>query len=358
MSSVRIAPIQWLRALAATLILLTHAANTIEAGPVPVAGLFVPSVPNLGIFGASGVDLFFVISGFVMAQSLSTGGRDQWHFLAQRWLRIVPLFACVSAAYMMLMYEPPTREGALMSITILPVFDATGYHAPALYPGWTLGFEFAFYVIVALAMCVPRRRITTLIALTGTAALLGSVFHPGWAPARLLLNPIMLEFGLGVLVWTAWRSRISARAATPALIVGIALLAAGIAFGLGVPVNVSIEEAVAGSSGYARLWTWGGPWALVVLGVIDAGPGGRTAQAIALVGDASYSTYLVHPCLIAIWWMVGEYLPIVSAGLFTVAFVVASTLTGLALHRWIERPLLALVRRRPWATVAQAPVVA
>jgi exopolysaccharide production protein ExoZ len=358
MSSGRIAPIQWLRALAATLVLMIHASDLIDSGPVALTGKFAPSVPNLAVFGASGVDLFFIISGFVMAQWLSTADRDPWRFLAKRWLRIVPLFACVSAVYMTIMHDPLTVPAALMSITVLPVFDGAGYHAPALYPGWTLAFEFAFYAVVAVAMRASRHRIETLLALTVVVALVGTAMDPQWATARVLLNPLQLEFALGVAVWMAWRRGITARLAAPALVAGVTLLATGIAFGLGIPLTLQIDVAVSGASGLARTWTWGLPWTLVVIGVIDTVPNGRFERILARVGDASYSTYLTHPCLIALLWMVGQYLPTLSPYAFAAAFVCVATMLGLAVHRWVERPLLSRLMRRPRRQARQAPVLA
>ncbi len=358
MMSTRIAPIQWLRVLAATLVLLMHASDMIESGPVAVTGKLMPSIPNLSTFGASGVDLFFVISGFVMAQSLSTSDHNPWPFLAKRWLRIVPLFACVSAVYMMIMHDALTVQAAIMSITVLPIFDGAGYHAPALYPGWTLGFEFVFYAVVAAAMRAPRRRIETLLALTVGCAVVGCFVHPAWAPARLLLNPLLLEFALGVIVWIIWQRGISARIAAPALIAGVVLLAIGIAFGLGFPLLLQIDVAVEGVSGLPRTWTWGIPWALVVIGLIDTVAGGRFERIVARVGDASYSTYLTHPCLIALLWMAEGDIPTVPPYTFAAAFVVASTMLGLAVHRWIERPLLAWLQRRPPVSIRRAPALA
>ncbi len=358
MASGRIAPIQWLRALAATLVLMMHAADVIESGRVAMTGQFVPSVPNLSVFGASGVDLFFVISGFVMAHWLSTADRAPWRFLANRWLRIVPLFACVSAFYMTIMHTPPTVQAAVMSITVLPILDGAGYHVPALYPGWTLGFEFAFYALVAIAMRARSHRIAILLALTVAVALTGLLIHPGWAPARILLNPLLLEFALGVGVWIAWHRRISAHIAAPALVTGVALLAIGITFGLGLPLPLEIEVLVAGSSSLSRTWTWGIPWALVMIGVIDAIAEGRFERVVARVGDASYSTYLTHPCLIQLLWMVRGYLPTMSPYAFMLAFVVASTMLGLAVHRWIEQPLLARLQRRRPVSIRRAPALA
>ena len=353
MSSRRVAPIQWLRALAATLVVGVHAANLIEGGPVRVSGPFIPSVPNLAVFGVSGVDLFFVISGFVMAQALSQSHVGPLTFLRQRWLRIVPLFALVSAAYLLIETAPLPLAAVLMSVTVLPIFDGAGYHQPALYVGWTLGFEFAFYAVVALAIRAPRHRIAALLASTTSAALIGGVVNFGWAPVRLLFNPLMLEFALGITVWILWRRGITSRIAAPALVSGIALLAIGIAVGLGPFVSGDAAAAVAGTTGFARSWTWGLPWALVVTGMIDTRPAGRVEQVIAHVGDASYSTYLIHPCLIALLWRIGPDLPDCSAGAFVTMFVVVSTLAGLAVHRSVERPLLTLIARRRAASVGE-----
>lgn len=343
---IRIAPIQWLRALAATLVLLIHALDSIKSGAIAVTGQFAPSIPNLAVFGASGVDLFFVISGFVMAQALSNPDSNPWRFLAKRWIRIVPLFACVSVFYMMIMHEPVTGVAAAMSITVLPIFDGDTYHIPALYPGWTLGFEFAFYMIVAMVMRVPRYRVEALLALTVAAAVSGSFVHPNWAPARLLLNPLLFEFALGVVVWLAWRGGITRRIAAPSLVAGIMLLAVGIAVGMVQSLNLTVEAAAGGVSGYARTLTWGIPWALVVAGVIDTVSAGRFERYVSRIGDASYSTYLSHPCLIALLWIVKGYLPAVSPYGFALAFIVASTMLGLVVHRWIERPLLLRTQRR------------
>ena len=96
----------------------------------------------------------------------------------------------------------------------------------------------------------------------------------------------------------------------------------------------------------------------MVVGVIDIPAGGRSERIVARVGDASYSTYLTHPCLTALLWMVGGYAPTMSPYPFALAFIVASTMLGLAVHRWIERPLLARLQRRPSVSIGRAPALA
>lgn len=348
----RIEPIQWLRGVAAMLVLFVHAVAIVrEQG-----GAVMPGIPNLATFGASGVDLFFVISGVVMAQSLALlPARAVAGFLWARWLRIVPLFVLVSAAFLAIDQHRVAWQSILTTVTILPVFSIDRYFVPALFVGWTLGFEFAFYALVAIAAAMSGgRRVGRLLALTLGAGVAGLVVHPGWPPLRLLLNPLQLEFAIGVGVWLAWRAGWTRRLAGPALVAGIALLTVGLAFGLGLPFTAHFDAAVDGSSGLARSWTWGLPWALITAGLVDEGSRGRIAAAMRRIGDASYASYLVHPCLIALMARLGL---VYGAGrpLLTVAALVLAWLgAGLLLHRWIERPLLAWLRRPR----QMAPVVA
>lgn len=346
MSSSRIASIQGLRAVAATMVLVVHAALAIGEGRLPATGAFVPSIPNLTFVGAGGVDLFFVISGFVMAQSLATTDAKPQTFLIARWLRITPLFALVSVVYLLIVGAPETWSALLTPLTLLPVLDGRLYHSPLLQVGWSLGFEAAFYVLVAIALHTVQDRIRLLLLLTLAAALAGLFVHPDWAPLRMLLNPLQLEFALGILVWLGWRRGLTRRLAAPALIAGITLFAIGVAFGLGTAIDVGIESAVDGTSGLGRTWTWGIPAALVMVGTIDTIPRGRSAAWLGRIGDASYSTYLTHPVLLALIAAAVPSLPVLHPVIAASAFVVASTLLGLVVHAQVERPLLARLRHR------------
>ena len=340
---VRIEPVQWLRGVAASLVLFDHALNTLarDGGDAALA------IPNLATFGASGVDLFFVISGFVMAQSLATlPQRGAAAFLKARWLRIVPLFVVMSAAYLVVLGAPVAWQSMLMTLTVLPVFDTSGYHVPLLWVGWTLGFEFAFYAIVAVAAALPGdRRVLHLFTLTMAAALGGLVVHPPWAPLRLLANPLLLEFALGVAVWLVWRKAWMQRCAPAALVTGIALLAVGLAVGMGLPVNVHYDGAANGSAGLARTWTWGLPWALVMAGMLGEQRCGTVSAALRAIGNASYATYLVHPAVLI---LAGRHLDLTTfpPAAAIAMLILAATVAGMTIHAAIERPLLRVMQRR------------
>jgi peptidoglycan/LPS O-acetylase OafA/YrhL len=201
----RIVPIQWLRAVAALLVASQHVAASIGHGAAPSAATLEPWLRNLALMGASGVDLFFVISGFVMAQTLAVSRKRPGAFLIERWRRIVPFFVMVSAVYMALSPAPAVLPAIVSTITILPVRDGRAYHAPILTVGRTLGLEFIFYGLVALVIAAKWRTPLGIATLALGAALAGTLIHPAWAPLRMAFDPLQAEFAMGVVAWQPWR---------------------------------------------------------------------------------------------------------------------------------------------------------
>lgn len=334
----RIVSIQWLRAVAAMLLVLPHVAASIVEGSAPVDGRLAPAVWQLALMSTSGVNLFFVISGIVMAQTLATGRTTPGAFLIARWRRIVPVFVMVSAVYMALSAKPAVLPAIVSTITILPVMDADIYHAPMLTVGWTLGLEFAFYAIVASVMAAERRSPLWLGALALAAALAGTIAHPAWAPLRLLLNLLQAEFAIGVFAWHAWRHAWTR--------LGVALIVAGAA-GLVLAATrddlydlAFFQNAISGNSGWRRTFCWGLPWAMIATAMLDIGKGGRASDPVAALGDASYALYLIHPCVVLAAERLRGTLTL-GVGTYAVAVVMLSVGLALAFHRWIERPLLA-----------------
>lgn len=116
-------------------------------------------------FGAFGVDIFFVLSGAVMAMLMSQGpsGPD---FLGRRLARIFPLyFLATTAAYVVSCLLPsartsgnvPTLVDYLKSIAFIPHEARNGEIVPVLGVGWTLNYEMAFYLCCALTCYIATR---------------------------------------------------------------------------------------------------------------------------------------------------------------------------------------------------------
>src|SRR5262245_8564740 len=124
--------IQALRAIAALLVFLGHAINAVD---LEVAAAF----PNS--YGPFGVDLFFVISGFVMVYSserLFGQPGAPIKFFARRLARIVPLYWAATAILVWFDVPNASTKAVLGSLFFAPHLPA---EAPLLFVGWTLIFE-------------------------------------------------------------------------------------------------------------------------------------------------------------------------------------------------------------------------
>src|SRR5215510_5466128 len=140
--------IQALRAVAALLVFWGHAINAVTA---EVAADFPP------LYGPFGVDIFFVISGFVMVYSSERlFGRPDApiKFFARRFVRIVPLYWAATAILVWFVVPYASTKAVLGSLLFTPRIPS---EAPLLYVGWTLIFEMFFYTVFAVALLAKRR---------------------------------------------------------------------------------------------------------------------------------------------------------------------------------------------------------
>ena len=305
--------IQALRALAACAVAFLHCYQIVGA-PIRAEG-----------YGAFGVDLFFVVSGFIMAQV--AGRRTATEFLRDRLWRIYPMWWIALLPWLILL--PRGFDEIVASLSLWPIMHGEHF-VPILQVGWTLSFELLFYAAVTLAIL---SRLWAPLLLFG-ALMLGAVFTQD-PLIHFLGNPIALEFALGVIVAQLPRRMVFATAG----LVGVALLAFT-APGAGSARETLAEPLFA----LARVARWGVPAAMLLWGTLCLEPLFTRPQfdGLVLAGDASYSIYLVHPLvaygLDAPW-------PLKLA---------AAILAGIALHLTVERRLLALGRRsrRPSATLA------
>ena len=345
----RLTSIQCLRGVAALLVVLVHGFDLVDTLSNPAARSIVDRFWLIDDLGASGVDLFFVLSGFVMALGVDryVGKRGWSRFLRARAIRILPLFWFLCA----LLSVRLVVGGALLdphslanAVTLLPLADGHEFHAPPLWVGWTLAFEVGFYLIVALATRTARPR-TALLVGTTAVGIIGMFVDPWWAAARIIVNPIILEFAMGVAICLYWRRGVPALVAALAMPAGLILL---VGLRAALPNLIFSPKAglvIDGSTSLVRAAMWGMPWALVVLGAVTydrASP----RSLLARCGDASYSIYLTHALLMveAERWRLAET---ADPRLVVALFCVASVVAGMGVCRFIEKPLLRCLAPRP-----------
>jgi exopolysaccharide production protein ExoZ len=336
--------IQYLRGLAALGVLLFHASQ--RAGVAFGAG-------------AAGVDVFFVISGFIMWTISARRAAGPGDFLLRRAGRIAPLYWTVTLLVVALDLLRPSlfpnmrlnAAHVIQSLLFLPHRDPTGAIAPVIVPGWTLNYEAFFYVAFALTLLLPAgRRAWALTIGLGGLCLAGLFLpHGRWAALDTYSDPLVLEFVAGAwLAKAAAAGRLGHEGAACAAIVG------------GLLILTAVALAGADVQGWARLVEWGLPALLIVWGALSLEGASRMPliAPLKLLGDASYSLYLAHGLALSLAFKLvgGRGLPPVAEIVLALPFGLAA---GLACWWLIERPLLGVFHhRRRSAAAAGRPATA
>jgi exopolysaccharide production protein ExoZ len=341
--------VQVLRLVAATLVVLGHAKHEAFKAQATDTVSWWAYAPT-ALF-AGGVDIFFVISGFIMftiaAQEFGRPGASM-RFLLRRLTRIVPAYwlftlAMASAAWLLsgkVNGTPPDAGEIMASLLFLPHHDAQGSLYPVLMLGWTLNFEMLFYAVFALGLCLPRPGGLTLIVAAVTAlALAGWVWQPQAAPLAFWCQSIVLEFLFGVLLaWLRERGwRLGRGGAWTLMLAGFAVLILLGHRGASEPLDP------------ARV-PWMGLPAMAICAAATLVPQGvrqgPLAHAAATAGDASYALYLSHPFVLgavgAAWKLWGSPWP----DLFVLLAYAACVGFALLFHRILERPMTRVLNTR------------
>jgi peptidoglycan/LPS O-acetylase OafA/YrhL len=345
----RLQNIQILRAVAALSVVAFHGNDVWRER---LGGHFPIAWSN----GAAGVDIFFVISGFVMVVSSRKLSRQQlgwWRFLAARLRRIVPLYWLCSCIKIVLVWLLP---GAVLSSRIgwaycaasflfLPVHDAAGHFRPLMPVGWTLSFEMMFYAL--FAACLAARR-NPRVWLPPALLLITLLPRANGSVAGELCKPVLLEFGYGIILASFYLKgwHLPRRAAWPMLAASVVLLAllpaaclGSRAFSWGIPASGLIAAAVA-LEAQSRLR-----------------PRGSLVSVMLTLGDASYAIYLTHGLTLAGVALCLARVPGTTHVLVICYFgaIAASALVGWFVHVLIEKPLLGWGISR--AAIDEAPAV-
>ncbi|WP_088345615.1 MULTISPECIES: acyltransferase [Rhodomicrobium] len=331
--------IQYLRALAACMVVFFHAADHL------VKYFAIPSVYAVG---AAGVDIFFVISGLIMW--LTTAGKpiSPGSFMWRRITRIVPLYWLVTLVMFAMPFVSGTIAGGmpadpnhlLASMLFIPrpsPVDPSMYF-PVYTPGWTINFEMFFYVIFSLCLLASTASLRAgalLAALTGLVAA-GLILSPGGV-LGWLASPILLEFAAGVAIGAMYTSGV----VLPRTLAWIALIGGGLALlGLG----------LAGATLHTRVILWGIPAIFIVLGALYLERHGavREVPFLRLLGDASYSLYLTHlfavGAVAVVWHKFDLWHTTEGGAAFFLAAFAASIVLALLSYFYVETPLLKLSR--------------
>jgi exopolysaccharide production protein ExoZ len=341
----RLLSIQYLRAIAALMVVFHHARDQFSDFPGPF----------LTTAGAAGVDLFFVVSGYVMVFVTNTREHSASDFLKSRVARIVPIYWFYTFGSFFLILIAPTlfrsNEASfrhlVLSLFFIPHSIAADPHSssPIVKLGWTLNYEIFFYVVFACAMVLSGARrvaLTTgaLVILIGIGEV-QKVSGIGNSQSGYFFytNPIIGEFALGMLIA---RAHLTKRLDWVGTLPAIAMLL--LAFPTMVWGARYAEE--------GRLLFWGGPAALILVSALTLEKRGMVGRypLLLLVGDASYSLYLVQIFPIAVLRTIWRRFGLSVADwpnslLFVGGSIFFALLLGILSYYAVERPALQWARR-------------
>lgn len=333
--------IQVLRAVAALLVVFCHAAYEITLNHPDVAPAMWVKINAKGLFG---VDIFFVVSGFVMMYIISgqqSGGVTAARFIGDRIVRILPLYWVTTLLSVLAGLVLPafkhksvfTSVYVARSLLFIPSTNPmTGAPEPALGVGWTLNYEMFFYVVLALMLVLGVRRLHwAVLAVFSSLVALGVWFNPEEIILKSWTQTIILEFMFGVLLA---RARLSGfRIGT---IWQVVLVCAGVVSWLSVaqfsigPVNM-------------RGVVWGLSAAAIFAGAVMGRKQVTYPRSITLIGDASYSLYLTHLFVMRSCSILAYHLPVnhtLQMWIFLAIFPPAAVAFSILSYRKFELPTL------------------
>jgi exopolysaccharide production protein ExoZ len=335
-----IASIQALRALAALSVALVHTMG--EAGAMNGTPGISPWPWLASLPWEAGVDLFFIISGFVMVYSSRElfGAPGAWRlFLGRRIARILPIYWGVTTLFLIVALAAPVAlddpfgswRVVIASYFFLPWQRPDGAFLPVFRLGWTLNYEMLFYVIFAGAIRFPLRQAIMVVSAILLALVLFRAVHISELPQLMFWgDPIVLEFIFGMLI--GWIVVTGGRIPPIGLLIG----AAGLVTLAANPVALGVP----------RWLGFGLPVAALLLASLRPIRPSWLLSTLGYVGSASYAIYLTHLFVaraVREVWM--RLLGPAQLGLHVGLALVSTIVISLLVCNFFEVPTTRLVRR-------------
>jgi exopolysaccharide production protein ExoZ len=338
--------IQYLRAVAATMVLCYHVIFHWIPGQEPHYRLL-----------SAGVDIFFVLSGFVM-WSLTAGHQgDSWDFFSRRLKRIVPLYWLMTTLMVVVVLVLPGAtltskfdlRHVVSSYFFIPaIHPVKGNFEPLLFPGWTLNYEMMFYLLMALALLWPMRfRLPLILIFLSAMMAMGFIPHSDKSLIAFYSKSVLAEFGMGCVLGFLIEHDLGARARAwnGAALIGLAIVA---------------FFALAHFTQLGRGIAWGIPAALLVSGCVfnERSRGTTPLPLLLLLGDASYAIYLTHVIVLSALFQLARRFaksaPTEIAA--SVLLALACLYAGVLVYRFVERPMLSWFKTPHGLKMAAAAV--
>ena len=331
--------LQALRAFAALSVVLFH----MGLGMYQTAQVKLIHIFN---FGFSGVDIFFVLSGFIIYHSaLQNPAMTATQFLLRRLIRIFPIYWFILILILLPFFADPAFLHSHFSINHaiqsggVKFFIASFLLLPFVIPGllpvsWTLSFEMLFYILFFIFFFRSRVLFFVVLSTWVCICFITQFLHPiNFMSERCfsfvpILNPIVSEFLFGCVV-AVLAARYEYRYASIIFLIGAILFLVSAILCLG----DSFETAA-----------YGLPAALIVYGL--AGLTMKAPRFFVYLGDASYSIYIFHLPILTVLGKNKALFNFFGAYLATLIIFFLIVIISCLAHSFIEKPMLLFCKRK------------
>lgn len=330
--------IQYLRAIAALLVVFSHSVwKSIQAGD--------NSLYWWHEAGALGVDIFFIISGYIMVyitQNMHQQPQGIRIFLKKRFIRIVPLYwfyTLIALAIFLIMPDRVNSSGGstevLKSFFLLPLDSNEGY---LVNVGWTLHYEFIFYILFSFGLLFSRLKGNIFVASFILFSLFFSIFIE---PSKLhyvfksFIHDIFIEFLLGMLLYF-----ILTQIKTTPWYLALLAIFAGISHFYYLHSGGSFTGVIHIDKGISAF--------LICFGIIglESVWKKRECKLLTALGNASYSIYLLHPFILVTVVMVNKKLNgYFSTTEVLILSIISSLVAGYLSYLYIENNLMKMWKK-------------
>lgn len=335
--------IQYLRFLAAVLVVFYH-------GTQSLANDLNSEIFETWKIGARGVDIFFVISGFIIVLVTERSQDTPAQFLARRLWRVAPIYYAATLAMLSVALAAPSllastrieADHVIASFLFIPFDHPVAFSTFPLLPvGWTLNAEVQFYVFYASMLFLsPKFRVLSVTILIICVVLLGVLFQPDNATFSAWTAPTLIEFIFGMILGKLWYHLPIAKNPRLEIVLSLVVLFIGFSGLFLIP-----GELTSGVLQRDMRWLLAGvPAMAIVCGflLLERQSIIPKIALLRLLGDASYSLYLCHFFVIglmrALWPLDWKGFLFGEVG-FLVSIVTLSLVGSLVLYILFERPV-------------------
>jgi peptidoglycan/LPS O-acetylase OafA/YrhL len=315
-----------MRAIAALMVVLHHSAwKGAQYSSDPFSWFSV---------GGAGVDLFFIISGYIMCHTVDQKKVNFFSFIKARLIRIIPIYwvlTSLALVIFLLFPEKVNSSGGSTSIMasyfLFPTEDKL-----LINNGWTLSYEFLFYVLFGSCLAVKKTyKYLIPIGIISSLVLLGLLTKSEYYAFNFITNPLLIEFAFGILAFYFSKTiKFESKYGLPLIIVSILLF---------ILVNNFYLD-------YSRVIKYGMPALLFFLGMLimeasfQRNRSNVILKILKKIGDSSYSLYLFHPFSLVACSIIFTLIGVNDLGsVFVILLLVTSVISGHLCYILLEKPL-------------------